>query len=130
MIPQHNISGQSVNPEQIVDIIPEQEKADRQIQQNEEKYFQQLKAEGEDKLRNDAKMWEGLSTLSSSIGDIIKKKQEKHREDREAEISLEILRKPIKIKKSNCAICINLQFATSYFQVYAFCDLQYHNLQL
>ena len=91
MIPQYNISGQSVTPEQIVDIIPEQEKADRQIQQQEEKYFQQLKAEGEDKLRNDAKMWEGLSTLSSSIGDIIKKRQEKHRADREAEISLEIL---------------------------------------
>ena len=78
-----------------MDIIPEQEKADRQIQQNEEKYFQQLKAEGEDKLRNDAKMWEGLSTLSSSIGDIIKKRQEKHREDREAEISLEILTKGV-----------------------------------
>ena len=95
MIPQYNISGQSVTPEQIVDIIPEQEKADRQIQQQEEKYFQQLKAEGEDKLRNDAKMWEGLSTLSSSIGDIIKKRQEKHRADREAEISLEILTKGV-----------------------------------
>ena len=95
MIPQYNISGQSVTPEQIVDIIPEQEKADRQIQQQEEKYFQQLKAEGEDKLRNDAKMWEGLSTLSSSIGDIIKKRQEKHRADREAEISLDILTKGV-----------------------------------
>ena len=95
MIPQFNITGQSVNPEEIVDIIPEQEKADRQIQQQEEKYFQQLKAEGEDKLRNDAKMWEGLSTLSSSIGDIIKKRQEKHRADREAEISLEILTKGV-----------------------------------
>ena len=61
MIPQYNITGQSVTPQEIVDIIPEQEKSDREIQQNEEKYFQQLKQQGEEKLRNDAKMWEGLS---------------------------------------------------------------------
>ena len=91
MIPQYNITGQSVTPQEIVDIIPEQEKSDRQIQQNEEKYFQQLKQQGEEKLRNDAKMWEGLSNLSSTIGDVIKQSQEKHRADREAEISLDIL---------------------------------------
>ena len=91
MIPQYNITGQSVTPEEIVDIIPEQEKSDREIQQNEERYFQQLKQQGEEKLRNDQKMWEGLSNLSSTIGDVIKKRQEKHRADREAEISLDIL---------------------------------------
>ena len=91
MIPQYNISGQSVNPEQIVDIIPEQEKSDRQIQQNEERYFQQLQQVGEDKLKNDAKMFQGLADLSSTFGDILQKKQEKYRQDREAEISLDIL---------------------------------------
>jgi hypothetical protein len=91
MIPQYNITGQSVTPQEIVDIIPEQEKSDREIQLNEERYFQQLKAQGEEKLRNDQKMWEGLSNLSSTIGDVIKKRQEKHRADREAEISLDIL---------------------------------------
>ena len=91
MIPQFNITGQSVNPEEIVDIIPEQEKSDREIQQNEERYFQQLQQVGEDKLRNDQKMFQGLADLSSTFGDILKKKQEKHRQDREAEISLDIL---------------------------------------
>ena len=91
MIPQYNITGQSVTPEEIVDIIPEQEKSDREIQQNEERYFQQLKQVGEDKLRSDQKMWEGLSNLSSTIGDVIKQRQEKYRADREAEISLDIL---------------------------------------
>ncbi len=91
MIPQYNISGQSVNPEEIVDIIPEQEKSDRQIQQNEERYFQQLQQVGEDKLKNDAKMYQGLADLSSTFGDILQKKQEKYRQDREAEISLDIL---------------------------------------
>ena len=91
MIPQYNITGQSVNPEEIVDIIPEQEKSDRQIQQNEERYFQQLQQVGEDKLKNDAKMFNQLADLSSTFGDILKKKQEKYRADREAEISLDIL---------------------------------------
>ena len=91
MIPQFNISGQSVNPEQIVDIIPEQEKSDRQIQANEEKYFQQLKEVEEDKLRSDAKMFNQLADLSSTFGDYLKKRQDKYRADREAEISLDIL---------------------------------------
>ena len=91
MIPQYNITGQSVTPEEIVDIIPEQEKSDREIQNNEEKYFQQLKQVGEDKLRNDQKMFEGLADLSSTFGDYLQKKQEKYRQDREAEISLDIL---------------------------------------
>ena len=36
-------------------------------------------------------MWGGFSTLSSKVGDIIKKRQEKYREDREAQIKLDIL---------------------------------------
>ena len=91
IVPQFNISGQSVNPEEIVDIIPEQEKSDRQIQQNEEKYFQQLQQVSEDKLKNDAKMFQGLADLSSTFGDYLKKRQDKYRADREAEISLDIL---------------------------------------
>ena len=84
MIPQFNITGQSVNPEQIVDIIPEQEKSDAQIQASEERYFQSLKQVNEDKLRNDQKMYEGLADLSSTFGNFLKKKQEKYRADREA----------------------------------------------
>ncbi len=56
MIPNYQITGQQVTPEEIVDIIPEQEASDRQVQINEEKYFQQLKAQGEEKLRSDAKL--------------------------------------------------------------------------
>ena len=95
MIPQYNITGQSVTPEEIVDIIPEQEKSDREIQANEEKYFRQLQQVGEDKLRNDAKMYQGLADLSSTFGDYLQKKQEKYRQDREAEIALDILTKGV-----------------------------------
>ena len=95
MIPQFNITGQSVNPEQIVDIIPEQEKSDREIQANEEKYFRQLQQVGEDKLENDAKMYQGLADLSSTFGNFLQKKQEKYRQDREAEIALDILTKGV-----------------------------------
>ena len=95
MIPQYNITGQSVNPEEIVDIIPEQEKSDRQIQESEERYFNQLKQVNEDKLRNDQKMYEGLADLSSTFGNLLKKKQEKYRADREAEIALDVLTKGV-----------------------------------
>ena len=95
MIPQYNITGQSVTPEEIVDIIPEQEKSDREIQANEEKYFRQLQEVGEDKLRNDAKMYQGLADLSSTFGNYLQKKQEKYRQDREAEIALDILTKGV-----------------------------------
>ena len=91
MIPNYQITGQQVTPESIVDIIPEQEKSDREIQENEERYFQQLKQRGEEKLRNDSKMLDGLSQLSSTIGDVIQKRQDKYRQDREAEIKLDIL---------------------------------------
>ena len=91
MIPNYQISSQAVTPEQIVDIIPEQEKSDQQIQANEEKYFQQLKAVEEDKLRSQQKMFDQLNSLSSSLGDLMQKRQEKYRQDREAEIKLDIL---------------------------------------
>ena len=91
IIPNYQITGQQVTPEEIVDIIPEQEASDRQVQINEEKYFQQLKAQGEEKLRADARLWDGISKLSSTVGDVIQKRQEKYREDREAEIKLDIL---------------------------------------
>ena len=95
MIPQYNITGQSVTPEEIVDIIPEQEKSDREIQANEEKYFRQLQQVEEDKLRSDAKMYQGLADLSSTFGNILQKRQEKYRQDREAEITLDVLTKGI-----------------------------------
>ena len=91
MIPNYQITGQSITPEQIVDIVPEQERVDREVQQSEERYFQQLKQVGEDKLRQTEKMWDGLSKLSSTIGDVIQKRQDKFREDREAEIKLDVL---------------------------------------
>ena len=95
MIPNYQITGQSLTPEEIVDVIPEQERSDAQIQASEERYLQQLEKNNADKVRNTEKMFEGLASLSSSIGDIIKKKQDKHRSDREAQIKLDILTKGV-----------------------------------
>ena len=82
MIPNYQITGQSVTPQEIVDIIPEQEKQDQQIQSSEERYLRQLEKNSADRIRNTEKMYEGLATLSSSVADLVKKKQEKHRADR------------------------------------------------
>ena len=91
MIPNYQITGQSVTPQEILDVVPEQEASDRAIQQSEERYLQQLEKNSADRVRNTEKMYEGLATLSSKVGDIIKKKQDKYREDREAQIKLDIL---------------------------------------
>ena len=91
MIPNYQITGQSVTPEKVLDVIPEQERSDNAIQASEERYLQQLEKNNADSVRNTEKMYQGLATLSSKIGDIVKQKQDKHRSDREAQIALEIL---------------------------------------
>ena len=95
MIPNYQITGQSVTPQEIVDIIPEQEKQDAQIQASEERYLQQLEKNSADRVRNTEKTWSQIANLSSTFGNILKKKQEKYRSDREAQISLDILTKGV-----------------------------------
>ena len=52
IIPDYNISGQSVTPQEILDVIPEQEASDRAIQQSEERYLRGLEQNAEDRVRN------------------------------------------------------------------------------
>ena len=87
----YEITGQTLNPQEIVDIVPEQEKSDRAIQQSEENYLQQLEKNNEASVRNTEKTWSQLGTISESIQNIVQKKQDKFREDREAQIKLDIL---------------------------------------
>ena len=69
MIPNYNITGQSVTPQEIVDVVPEQEASDRAIQASEERYLQQLEKNNADKVRNTERMYEGLAELSSTFAD-------------------------------------------------------------
>ena len=87
IIPDYNITGQTVTPQEILDVIPEQEASDRAIQASEERYLQGLEKNAADRVRNTEKMWSQLSDLSSTFGNIVKQKQEKHRADREAQIN-------------------------------------------
>ena len=91
MIPNYQITGQSVTPQEILDVVPEQEASDRAIQASEERYLQQLEKNSADRVRNTEKMYEGLATLSSTIGDIIKKKQDKHRKEVSAALKNRVL---------------------------------------
>ena len=95
MIPNYQITQQSVTPEEILDVIPEQEASDKAIQASEERYLQQLEKNSADSVRNTEKMWSQIADLSSTFGDIIQKKQDKHRSDREAQIKLDILTKGV-----------------------------------
>ena len=91
MIPNYQITGQSLTPQEIVDVVPEQEASDKKIQASEERYLQQLEQNSADRIKNTERMYEGLATLSSQVGDILKQRQDKYREDREAQIKLDIL---------------------------------------
>ena len=95
MIPKYDVSAGKFAPEEIVDIIPEQEKSDAQIQASEEAYLQALEQRSAEKVKNTEKMWGGLADLSSTIADVVQKKIDKHKEDREAQIKLDILTKGV-----------------------------------
>ena len=91
MFPNYDVSGRRVTPQEIVDVIPEQEKQDAQIQRSEEAYLRQLEKNEFDKAQNTKDMFGGLEKLSLSIQDLVTKRQEKYKQDREAQIKLDIL---------------------------------------
>ena len=90
-IPRYEVDSGDFTPEEIVDVIPEQERLDKQVQQDEERYLQQLEQNAEDRIRNVEKNWSGLAKLSSKVGDILKAKQDKHRKDRKAALKNRVL---------------------------------------
>ena len=91
MFPNYDVSGRRVTPQEIVDVIPEQEKQDAQIQRSEEAYLRQLEKNEFDRAQNTKDMFGGLEKLSLSIQDLVTKRQEKYKQDREAQIKLDIL---------------------------------------
>ena len=90
-IPQFNVSGAKYDREEIVDIVAEQEKEDASIQRSEQNYLAALEKNEFDRAANIGKTWGQLASLSESIGKLVKEKQEKYKEDREAQIKLDIL---------------------------------------
>ena len=63
IIPRYEVDSGDFTPQEIVDVIPEQERLDRQVQQDEEKYLRALEQNAEDRIRN-RKNWKGLAKLS------------------------------------------------------------------
>ena len=95
IIPDYNISGQQVTPQEILDVIPEQEASDRAVQASEEAYLQGLEQNAQDRIRNTEKTWSQVASLSKTFGSILQERQKKFREDREAQIKLDILTKGV-----------------------------------
>ena len=91
IIPRYEVDSGDFTPQEILDVIPEQERLDKQVQQDEEKYLRALEQNAADRIRNVEKTWSGLSKLSSKVGDILKAKQDKHRKDRKAELKHRVL---------------------------------------
>ena len=90
-IPQYQVDSGDFTPEEILDVIPEQERLDRQVQNDEERYLRELEKNADDRIRNSEKMWRGISSLSSKVGDIFAKKQEEHRKKKTAALKNRIL---------------------------------------
>ena len=90
-IPQYNVDSGDFTPEEILDVIPEQERLDRQVQNDEERYLRELEKNADDRIRNSEKMWKGISQLSSKVGDIFAKKQEEHRKQKSAALKNRVL---------------------------------------
>ena len=90
-IPQYQVDSGDFTPEEILDVIPEQERLDRQVQNDEERYLRQLEQNAEDRIRNTEKMWGGLAKLSGKVGDILKEKQDKHRKEKSAALKNRVL---------------------------------------
>ena len=90
-IPQYNVDTGDFTPEEILDVIPEQERLDRQVQNDEERYLRELEKNADDRIRNSEKMWSGISKLSSKVGDIFAKKQEEHRKKKSAALKNRVL---------------------------------------
>ena len=90
-IPRYEVDSGDFTPEEILDVIPEQERLDRQVQNDEERYLRQLEQNAEDRIRNTEKMWGGLAKLSGKVGDILKEKQDKHRKEVSAALNNRVL---------------------------------------
>ena len=62
IIPDYNITGQQVTPQEILDVIPEQEASDRAIQASEERYLQGLEKNAADRVRREpAEVYKDIS---------------------------------------------------------------------
>ena len=96
VVPQYQVGGNTaVTPEQIVDIIPEQEAEDQRIQQSEQNYLNELEANSQKRIANEEKMWGQLGDLSTTIQGIVQKRRDKYIEDRKAQISFDVLTKGV-----------------------------------
>ncbi len=90
-IPRYEVDSGDFTPEEILDVIPEQERLDKQVQNDEERYLRQLEQNAEDRIRNTEKMWGGLAKLSGKVGDILKEKQDKHRKEKSTALKNRVL---------------------------------------
>ena len=96
IVPQYQVGGNTaVTPEEIVDIIPEQEAEDQRIQQSEQNYLNELEANSQKRIANEEKMWGQLGDLSTTIQGIVQKRRNKYIEDRKAQISFDVLTKGV-----------------------------------
>ena len=95
IIPTYQVDGGSFDPEEIVDIVPEQTASNNAIQASEERYLSQIIQNNEAEYRKTERTLDQLGNLSQTMLDIAQQRKDKHRADREAVIAFDMLTKGI-----------------------------------
>ena len=95
IIPTYQVDGGSFDPEEIVDIVPEQTASNNAIQASEERYLSQIIQNNEAEYRKTERTLDQLGNLSQTMLGIAQDRKDKHRADREAVIAFDMLTKGI-----------------------------------
>jgi len=95
IIPTYQVDGGSFDPEEIVDIVPEQTASNNAIQASEERYLSQIIQNNEAEYRKTERTLDQLGNLSQTMLGIAQERKDKHRADREAVIAFDMLTKGI-----------------------------------
>ena len=95
IIPRYEIDGGKFDPEEIVDVAPEQAAANAKLAASEERVLRQVEANNERQFKKAQAAWEGLGTISTEVARIALKKREQHREDRQTQIAFDVMTRGI-----------------------------------
>ena len=95
IIPRYEVDAGKFEPEEIVDVVPEQAAANAKLEASEERVLRQVEANNERQYKKDIAAWEGLGTISEEVARIALKKREQHREDRQTQIAFDVMTRGI-----------------------------------
>ena len=90
-IPRYSIDAGKFEPEEILDIVPEQAESNRKIQASEENYLNEVIANNNRQFEQTDNLLQKLGTFSNTLLDVAEERREKYRTDRKAQIAFDAM---------------------------------------